>query len=355
MTLFNESEEIIIYVDNNNSYECEFNYNLPKSLHLNDNYSCALLECNLPKKIKVEKFKYPKKIYLNCVWKRNFPDMSKFKESDDQRMYHKQTSIDFKDMIFEFEIGPGITSEEEFINKFQTEIKDKFKEKVLIFYHQRFKDAELIDKISLTLPEIIVEMSSDKIRNKQGSIQYHGMSEDDYEKLLTKPFAANKSRVEDLYDEATGYFYHYRIADLYLTLDPELHKILGFNINKYPTYYYTYDKPSDRYWLESFNNGYADFKSELDVEMIYLHCNIVKESHILEKKFNVLRVFRRKHDSAKEIVHYSFQYPVFVPLLIKEIDTIQFKITDERNEIIKFSNGFVSLKIILKPNSYLNG
>jgi hypothetical protein len=354
------SEDLIFYIEHDKTNICEFDYHFPKSLSL-DNYRCALLECNLPKTMKIDKFKLPKKLFLNCIWIPNF-NIGDFEISVDMRLYHKQTNDDFKDMVFEYSFGPGIYTEEEFLQEYQ---KIDFEPKIKTFYESRFKDAysTLTKDYSIVLPSI--QKKDNKIFNKIGTIKYTGLFKHDRKgtpKYIAGYTTNKEKNIKLHFDDFPSLFAKHRVAWLYFTFDEALHKILGFDPNDFPVvkmtetlnpegsqYILHYPLKTEYVYIaEIENGGFAKFKSQFNFEMIYLHSNIVKESYILNKKANILRVFSRKTGSQRNIVHYSFEYPVFLPLRYQELSYIYFKVTNEYDEIPTFDEGFISLKVIFK-------
>ena len=358
------NEDLIFYIEHDKPSDCEFEYHFNKSLNFNENYSCALLECNLPKNLKVDRFQHRRKLFLNCIWIKNFVH-SAFYESPDLKRYHKQTNFNFKDSIFEFEFGPDIYSGEDFLKEYRKiDIELKIKE----FYDSRFKDAysSLIKNVSLKLPEIVFE--NNKFKTSIGETKYHGLfTEEDIDgrRPVSGPGLHGKpdDEVSKIYfDKDSSLFYKYRTAWIFFTFDEVLHEILGFNKQDYPIVeinetvvseelakkqVISLDNPI-QYDAVLKNNGLATFKPQFRFDMIYLHSNIVKESYILNKKASILRVFPKKSESQGDIIHYKFEYPVFIPLRFHEIDVISFKITNEFTEIATFEEGLISLKVVFK-------
>jgi hypothetical protein len=340
-------EDSIIYIEHNETSDCEFVYNFSKSVIFDESYSCALLECNLPKNIKVDKFKHPKKLFLNCVWVENF-DPKLFEKSDKLEYFHKQTSDDFKDMVYEYTIGPEIHTEEEYLQEVQ---KIKIEENIKTFYESRFKDAygTFIKDTSLFLPSIVVE--NKRFRNNPGELRFHGIYIYDSWKLEAgHQFMEKEARIADFFRLKSSDFYKNPVAFVFFTFDEEMHKILGYDRMKFPVAKYMSYKEGYilKHKVDQHNNGIAVFKSEFSFDMIYLHLNIVKESFIQDKKANILRVFSKKPGSHREMVNYIFEYPVFIPLRIHEIDSMRFKITNSYDEIATCKEGFISMKIIFK-------
>ena len=87
---------------------------------------------------------------------------------------------------------------------------------------------------------------------------------------------------------------------------------------------------------------------------IYIYTDIVKETHCGNVKANILRVLLTKLLTGEELVDYSFDNLMFIPLLIQEIHSIKISCADSTGITPTYEQGYISLSLLLRP-SYENG
>jgi hypothetical protein len=342
------SEEFLLYCEFKDQKECEFEYKLRDNICFKSAYDCALIECNVPNNIKVNQFKYPRKIFINCVWSKDF-NMNEFIPVKNSKYFHEEISQNYENMIFEVEIGPNISNNEDLLKDIEKKLNDKFLLDIVNkFYSQRFKGDKLTFSDMLK-PKILYDtlFARGKFYNKLGFIDYYGIKYESVAEIF------DKNELEKMTADEV-YLKHFAIqrdmeliAYVYYTFDEELHSLLGFEPKKFPNISVIYENDQDKVIYH--DNGYARYKCHINsIDTIYFHSNIVKASHCLDKKLNVLSIFPRKYES-NNIVNYTFKKPIFHRITVKEINSIIFKITNNREDIGIIDGDFISFKILLKP------
>ena len=102
MNIFNDdlniAEEIYFVISNKseNSKKCEFELELKTSLIVAQNSECALVDITLPTSLRTSKFKTPRFIYLNII----------FRPNSDYELYKKKPNILSDKPIDEFKAEP---------------------------------------------------------------------------------------------------------------------------------------------------------------------------------------------------------------------------------------------------------
>lgn len=79
--------------------------------------------------------------------------------------------------------------------------------------------------------------------------------------------------------------------------------------------------------------------------IVYLHCDVVKNSYLAVKKTDVIQVIYYK--SEKHV--YDIQYPLYIPIKNKEISSIRIQFRDESGNPIPIKNGFISILLSFRP------
>lgn len=106
--------------------------------------------------------------------------------------------------------------------------------------------------------------------------------------------------------------------------------------------------------LQSFNNGMKSFTGinncnlNLRSHLMFIHSDIVAEHFVGNKSARVLRVVPLKRGDKSEIVHEKFLKPFYYPVRTNRIDDINFLLTDEMGNQIKFASGRVLIGLHLK-------
>ena len=344
------SNNLMLYIENKNLIECEFEHILKDELILNSNYKCGLLECVIPQDIKVDQFKYARKIYLNMVWIKDFKTTDYLPHKRiASKMFDYQTSENYIDMQVEFKIGPNINTIEEFLNEIQQKLeRKKVKDVLLKFYRQRFKYGFV--RSNVQLPTIEFNASTGKFQNNIGKMFYQHVKYEQARKYL------EESEVSKL-DAETAFFYkkltpeNEPIVNIFYTFDEKLHKIMGFDSDKFPNIILKYE--NNREILIQHNKGLSTRKCVInELDTFYLHSNIVKESFCLGRKQNILQIFQRKYNSSQKTISYIFENPVFIPIITRELNSISFKLTNKLGDIAIVNEETFSIKIVFKNGTF---
>ena len=346
------SDIIMLFVENKNLINCEFEYNLQEKLFMKSNHKCALLECVIPQDIKVDQFQYGRKIYLNLVWSKDFK-MTDFIPVNKESMYFDfETSDDFHDVLVEFEIGPKIDTLEEFLVQINQILRREIiKDYMQTFYNQRFEKAYVNDGRDIKMPSLEYKNSSGKFQNNIGKIFYSGVKYERAKKFINES-KLEKMKVDDayLYDIKIG-IQREAIAHVFFTFDEKLHNIMGYDPDKFPNIILKYDDNHE--YMIQHNNGLSTRKCVInELDTFYLHSNIVKESFCSDKKENILQIFKRKYNSSEKSIVYIFDNPLFIPINTREINSISFKITNKFGDIAIVNEETISLKIVFKDGTF---
>ena len=342
---------IMLYIENKNLYECDFEHLLQDRIYLNADYKCGLLECVLPQDIKVNQFKYGRKIFLNLVWIKEFKMSDFFPVKERSNIVDLQTSENYHDMQVEFEIRTNIKTLESFLNV----IKEKSNKIIVLdfmqkFFNQRFKYAYVNGGWDVKFPKIEYNHSTGKFQNTIGKIYYSGVKYEQARKYFEES-VYSKMDADQILNKDPIRLEKEAIAHVFFNFDEKLHNIMGYDPNKYPNIIYKNDY--NREVLIQHNNGISDRKCTInEIDTIYIHCNILKESFCSDKKRNILQIFQRKYNSSEKLTTYIFENPLFIPINIKEINSIHFKITNKFGDIAFVDGEKLSMKLVFQYGSF---
>ena len=93
--------------------------------------------------------------------------------------------------------------------------------------------------------------------------------------------------------------------------------------------------------------------SEIDIEYLLVYCDSIKESIINDRMANILRVIPIKHNINSEVIQYSFDKNLYIPLKVNELDCIKLYLRDENDNDLFFTEGKLLATLILRPINLL--
>src|SRR5260370_3361354 len=135
----------------------------------------------------------------------------------------------------------------------------------------------------------------------------------------------------------------------YFNFSKNLHKILGFDIDKFPNV--IYDENTKIASNESKAINKPDFKKIVDILFVYSY--IVKETYFGNTKSNILTVFPFIKLDKNKIISYNFEHLFYIPLRVNEIISIKISIRDSLSNIIIYDEGEISLTLIFRPKEHI--
>src|SRR5260370_15196817 len=135
----------------------------------------------------------------------------------------------------------------------------------------------------------------------------------------------------------------------YFNFSKNLHKILGFNLDKFPNV--IYDENTKIASNESKAINKPDFKKIVDI--LFVYSDIVKETYVGNTKSNILRVFPVNKLDKNKIISYNFEHLFYIPLRVNEIISIKISIRDSLSNIIIYDEGEISLTLIFRPKEHI--
>ena len=196
--------------------------------------------------------------------------------------------------------------------------------------------------------------SFDNNGNARNFVQFHPMKINQRnveiaENLYYKFTAGRISAKETLPPGSTNEPEVRTIAFFNFSFNKELHTVLGiqdlFPLNTFST---TLNKIHETSTDDAINEReirIKPYKNIFNNQILYVFCDILKDSFIGNQKGDVLRVFPftpQKRNS-------SFGSKIFIPLRMDEIDTIKITIKDKNGELFYFQNDCISLTLLIRP------
>ena len=133
------------------------------------------------------------------------------------------------------------------------------------------------------------------------------------------------------------------IARFVFNFSRDLHSILGIPEEKYPLNYINNDTK-----LIVFNEEKIHikrYKNLLKEKILFVYCDILKQSFIDNRRGEVLRVVTFSPNNN----NLSFKSKIFIPLRMIEIDTIKISIRDYNGNLFYYKDGYISLALIIRP------
>src|SRR5882757_5596425 len=86
-----------------------------------------------------------------------------------------------------------------------------------------------------------------------------------------------------------------------------------------------------------------------NINYLFVYCDGVVNSYMNERRTNLLRVIPIRRAEKSEMTIYKFEKPLFVPLRVKEINSLRISLKDEENNDLFFTKGKLLATLILRP------
>src|SRR5882757_2131564 len=88
---------------------------------------------------------------------------------------------------------------------------------------------------------------------------------------------------------------------------------------------------------------------EININYLFVYCDEVVNSYMNDRRTNLLRVIPIRRAEKSEMTIYKFEKPLFVPLRVKEINSLRISLKDEENNDLFFTKGKLLATLILRP------
>ena len=297
----------------------EFETVFKKPIQLRKRMECSLLEINLPKDMIASKKTF--KITLTCQFIKLSPllkfvatpniDFTKF-----ENVFKTERNFDFN-----FE---GI--EENGLQKIFDELVDGANDRAITLFARTYTNFQ----------DDRFEGMWDKVRLKYNTTD---------KIVVNHPGRVRLRRTE--HDQRTWHTVYY----YYFNFEKELHNMLGFDPANYPHLIFDNKKP-ERFFT-SVKSAIKQPNWNINTDVYYIYCDIVKESYIGNVKANILRIFPRNKQSMSDIVNYSFDNKIFIPLRIEEIASIKISIRNNFGEVLKYDKGDIFGTLLIRHIEYI--
>jgi len=147
-------------------------------------------------------------------------------------------------------------------------------------------------------------------------------------------------------------------AIIFLNFNPKLHGLLGFETDKFPQMQFDKNKKDTDY----ISYGDGDSKNEapnhpnlnyLNVDFIFVYCDIIKESYIENTKTNILKIFAKKNNINNNITTYQFDSSLHIPLRVEEIHSIKLSLRNSLGEKLYYKSGHILATLLFRPVEYI--
>ncbi len=139
------------------------------------------------------------------------------------------------------------------------------------------------------------------------------------------------------------------IAKYYPEFPENTHELLGFNPGSYPVV----KNINDGKEIEDYDEFAENSPINLDIDSFYVYSDIIKESYINDTKVNILRIFQRDKKTNDEVISYSFDEKLFIPLRVKEITSIKISIRNVSADELFFTRGGIRCTLLIRPIEYI--
>lgn len=124
--------------------------------------------------------------------------------------------------------------------------------------------------------------------------------------------------------------------------DPAFLQSLGFDIYSFQT------EIARLMTSEIFIKGDKKANFDLKAHLMFVYSDIVGEHFVGDKSARVLRVLPIRHNGNNELVHERFMKPFYYPIRSNRVEQINFILTDETGDTVKFNSGRVLIGLHLK-------
>jgi hypothetical protein len=132
-----------------------------------------------------------------------------------------------------------------------------------------------------------------------------------------------------------------------VTLSSELANMLGF-VDRYIYYRHDDDPDENIGRLIAAQNEFVPFN--LYYQTLFVYCNIVEDQIIGNSMAPLLRIVETQGKHG-DLICKTYDSPHYIPVLLKDIQSIEINIKNDMNEYYKFEFGKVIVKLHLKKRT----
>ena len=395
MNSINQVDTFHMYLSNRDgeTSESEFTVQFPRLIELHRPMECALIEANFPSKIETSTFTNSYEIKLKCIY---------FK-SDNKNFLAEVEKVEKVTEIDKYIIEPGNYTLKKLFDRLKT-INALANQFIDLKNNEHNTQQNLMTSVAksttVEYPRMILWRGS-KVRilggamiNKYEPMNFElvispGIEHEQWDVHNTtrnllygkiKNKITKKNHLYDTYTEAgqlkykidpypgpygknkpsgtlRGYTEEEVLRAIYFfEISQELHELFGYALDQYPLYEYDEKKEINFFWPSNLYDEYLirsiiqnPVKLEIDVDTLFVYCDILKESYVGNMKVNILRIFPRIKSSIEDKITYNFNNLVFIPLRVENIDSITISIRNYMGEKIKFDGNDISLLLEIRP------
>ena len=320
--------QTIILSEDKKDKICDFRVNFSKPLIFQEESEVGLLEITVPDSIKTNPFALERKLTLNLIWIKHWFKNQDYEDKTFLKTYQTDRNFDESCLIKEYISTPQqFFTVDDFKKWFRNELSNVIDQKIKIMFKKRFDKydfqqgiPETETDVKIILPELI--SNNNIFENKPGWISVKNAE------LPNEPMNP--------------------IAYLFINFDPELHSMLGFDSNDFPIF-----QPIE--FQDKFSTPIEEKKAKFEVkefgkfDNIFVYSDIVGETYVGNIKANILRIFARNYSYCTNVT-YAFYNIIFIPLRIKEINSIRIQICDSFGQIASYDRGHINLVLIIKSS-----
>ena len=319
-------DNFLVILDNEN-YDIkvsEFETTFDKPINLHHQFECALSEISFPTALDINYIEEDYTIKVKFDFWSGYHVLPK--EQNKLNVYFFEKEFNFK--------FTNIDELESELNRVTTEMKNYIRDSIKNLFNLNFQYYK--KNRWLFYPKIYIDENILKVSGGGVAIEFESDVYDTY----AKSFVDNNIQLENPnitwpppIQTATWSTHPFNV-----TVPEKLFKVLI--INK------TFSFPSCELLIRAKIDSYPFiFQPKQDVDIIFVYCNIVKHSFVGNTRSNILRVFKRLDKTN----HYNFQNLLYVPLRIEEINSIKISCRNNLGEIIKYTDGHISLTLLFRP------
>ena len=320
---------LMILSDNNINKNSEFDVTFDKPINLQHQFECALSEINFPTELDLNNIEEEYIINLEFDffdWDHILP---KEQNKLDLYFFKKKFKFKFTNIVELKSELDRVTSE------MKTYIRDAIKNLFNLNFSS-YKSHGWLDYPKIYIDNNILIASGGGLAIPYGSAVW-----DTY----AKSFIDNNIPLENT-NEIWPHPIYFQVATwthmpFNVTIPQNLFKVLIIKD--------TFNFPSWGMFETGLHKYPFTFRSLKLTDIIFIYCNIVKHSYVGNTKSNILRVFKRLNKSRQ----YNFQNLLYVPLRIEEINSIKISCRDNLGDIVKFSDGNISLTLLFRPIEHI--
>ena len=302
--------QIILNNKNSRPKNGEFEIHFKKTIELKEPMKCALSEIIIPKEAFTNQFGIDRSLELILVFDEEYKKKNVILVENENKSFN---CLPFYKKHFKIKSGKyDLNSLSESLKKINQEARSFIFEIFKLRFPKFDENLELNKKL-INFPKLLKKDS--KFRNRDGNIN-----------------------LQTVKGELV------RTAVFYFNLDEDLHQILGFSIQNYPSIKF------ENNTIIKKNYGYGDLEPNFNkFDNFFIYSDIVTETHLGNIKSNILKILPRNKTSEESQIIYSIKNLLYVPLRINEINSIKISIRDNLGQIIEYNDGEITLTLVFQP------